>query len=175
MTNSRRKNLDDLRPPSLALLALEFRAPWEFGALLPAWPALQRAPRLGAVRDEEAAVAQEVEEGGFDRGDGVLGVEGDGDGAIRSAPAEGDVGGPVFRHRDIAELLAGPVEDGDALAGEIEGHDRQVRRLPDVDGQVASDLASQGGVVTAIDGDSAVLAGLTTLSPQKNSGFHVVA
>lgn len=32
-------------PPSLALLALEFRAPWEFGAVLPAWPALQRAPR----------------------------------------------------------------------------------------------------------------------------------
>jgi extradiol dioxygenase family protein len=31
--------------PSLALLAMEFRAPWEFGALLPAWPALQRAPR----------------------------------------------------------------------------------------------------------------------------------
>jgi pimeloyl-ACP methyl ester carboxylesterase len=34
----------DLPPPSLALLALEFRAPLEFGALLPAWPALQRAP-----------------------------------------------------------------------------------------------------------------------------------
>jgi pimeloyl-ACP methyl ester carboxylesterase len=33
-----------LPPPSLALLALEFRAPWEFGAVLPAWPALQRAP-----------------------------------------------------------------------------------------------------------------------------------
>jgi thioesterase domain-containing protein len=32
-------------PPNLALLAMEFRAPWEFGALLPAWPALQRAPR----------------------------------------------------------------------------------------------------------------------------------
>jgi Thioesterase domain len=32
-------------PPGLALLAMEFRAPWEFGALLPAWPALQRAPR----------------------------------------------------------------------------------------------------------------------------------
>jgi pimeloyl-ACP methyl ester carboxylesterase len=36
---------ENLRPPSLALLALEFRAPWEFGALIPAWPALQRAPR----------------------------------------------------------------------------------------------------------------------------------
>ena len=34
----------DLPPPSLALLAMEFRAPFEFGALLPAWPALQRAP-----------------------------------------------------------------------------------------------------------------------------------
>ena len=34
----------DLPPPSLTLLAMEFRAPWEFGALLPAWPALQRAP-----------------------------------------------------------------------------------------------------------------------------------
>jgi Alpha/beta hydrolase family len=31
--------------PSLALLAMEFRAPWEFGALLPAWPVLQHAPR----------------------------------------------------------------------------------------------------------------------------------
>lgn len=31
-------------PPSLALLALEFRAPWEFGAVLPLWPALQKAP-----------------------------------------------------------------------------------------------------------------------------------
>jgi Thioesterase domain len=34
-----------LPPPSWAMLAMEFRAPWEFGALLPAWPALQRAPR----------------------------------------------------------------------------------------------------------------------------------
>lgn len=33
-----------LPPPSLALVALELRAPWEFGALLPAWPALKRAP-----------------------------------------------------------------------------------------------------------------------------------
>ncbi|MGE4240359.1 esterase/lipase family protein [Ramlibacter sp.] len=33
-----------LPPPSLALLALELRAPWEFGAVLPAWPALRRAP-----------------------------------------------------------------------------------------------------------------------------------
>jgi pimeloyl-ACP methyl ester carboxylesterase len=31
--------------PSMALLAMEVRAFWEFGAVLPAWPALQRAPR----------------------------------------------------------------------------------------------------------------------------------
>jgi pimeloyl-ACP methyl ester carboxylesterase len=42
---TRRNPGDDLAPPSLALLALEFRAPWEFGALFPAWPALQRAPQ----------------------------------------------------------------------------------------------------------------------------------
>ena len=34
----------DLAPPSAWLLAMEFRAFWEFGAVLPAWPALQRAP-----------------------------------------------------------------------------------------------------------------------------------
>ena len=45
MATSRRTLNQDLPPPSLALLALEFRAPLEFGALLPAWPALQRAPR----------------------------------------------------------------------------------------------------------------------------------
>lgn len=32
-------------PPSAWLLALEMRAVWEFGALLPAWPLLARAPR----------------------------------------------------------------------------------------------------------------------------------
>lgn len=36
-------------------------------------------------------------------------------------------------------------------------------------------IASQGGDVTGIDGDAAVLAGLTTLSPPKNSDFHVLA
>ncbi|MDB5873816.1 MAG: alpha/beta hydrolase [Ramlibacter sp.] len=44
MATSRRTLNQDLPPPSLALLALEFRAPFEFGAVLPAWPALQRAP-----------------------------------------------------------------------------------------------------------------------------------
>jgi pimeloyl-ACP methyl ester carboxylesterase len=44
MASTQRTSLRDLPPPSLALLALEFRAPWEFGAVLPAWPALQRAP-----------------------------------------------------------------------------------------------------------------------------------
>ncbi|MEO8545495.1 MAG: alpha/beta fold hydrolase [Burkholderiaceae bacterium] len=32
-------------PPNAWLLALELRAPWEFGAVLPAWFTLQRAPR----------------------------------------------------------------------------------------------------------------------------------
>ena len=36
--------LHELPPPGLHLLALEFRAPWELGAVLPAWPLLQRAP-----------------------------------------------------------------------------------------------------------------------------------
>jgi pimeloyl-ACP methyl ester carboxylesterase len=36
----------DLQAPRLSMLALEFlRAPFEFGAVLPAWPLLQRAPR----------------------------------------------------------------------------------------------------------------------------------
>jgi pimeloyl-ACP methyl ester carboxylesterase len=39
------KNFGDVAPPGLGLLALEFRAFAEFGAVLPAWPALQRAPR----------------------------------------------------------------------------------------------------------------------------------
>lgn len=34
-----------LAPPSAWLLAMEFRAPMEFGSILPAWPLLQRAPR----------------------------------------------------------------------------------------------------------------------------------
>ncbi|WP_370283504.1 alpha/beta hydrolase [Ramlibacter sp. WS9] len=44
MATSRPRPNHDLPPPSLALLALECRAPFEFGALLPAWPALSRAP-----------------------------------------------------------------------------------------------------------------------------------
>lgn len=44
MATTRHTAHPNLPPPSLALLALEFRAPWEFGAVLPAWPALQRAP-----------------------------------------------------------------------------------------------------------------------------------
>ncbi len=35
----------DIAPPGLKLLAMEFRAPWEFGSLLPAWPLLQSARR----------------------------------------------------------------------------------------------------------------------------------
>ena len=34
----------DIAPPNAWLLALELRAVWEFGALLPAWPLLARAP-----------------------------------------------------------------------------------------------------------------------------------
>jgi hypothetical protein len=37
--------LHDGPPPSALLLALELRAFWEFGALLPTWPLLTRAPR----------------------------------------------------------------------------------------------------------------------------------
>jgi pimeloyl-ACP methyl ester carboxylesterase len=44
MATSRHNLNPDLGPPSLALLALECRAPLEFGAILPAWPALRRAP-----------------------------------------------------------------------------------------------------------------------------------
>jgi pimeloyl-ACP methyl ester carboxylesterase len=36
---------EHISPPNWALLALEFRAPWEFSTVLPAWPVLQRAPR----------------------------------------------------------------------------------------------------------------------------------
>jgi pimeloyl-ACP methyl ester carboxylesterase len=35
----------EVAAPSMALLAMEFRAFWEFGAVLPAWPALMQAPR----------------------------------------------------------------------------------------------------------------------------------
>lgn len=41
----RQHHLHDGPPPSAWLLALELRAFWEFGALLPAWPVLARAPR----------------------------------------------------------------------------------------------------------------------------------
>ena len=41
---SRSTTRQDIAAPGLALLALELRAPFEFGAVLPAWPALQRAP-----------------------------------------------------------------------------------------------------------------------------------
>lgn len=35
----------ELAPPNAFLLAMEFRALWEFGAVLPAWPALRKAPK----------------------------------------------------------------------------------------------------------------------------------
>lgn len=36
--------VNDVPPPGAWLLAMEFRAFWEFGAVLPSWPVLQRAP-----------------------------------------------------------------------------------------------------------------------------------
>ena len=42
---SRQHELHEGPAPNAWLLALEFRAFWEFGALLPAWPVLARAPR----------------------------------------------------------------------------------------------------------------------------------
>ena len=36
---------DTHTPPSLWLLAMEFRGFWEFGAVVPAWPTLRRAPQ----------------------------------------------------------------------------------------------------------------------------------
>ena len=42
---SQQQDLHDGPAPNFWLLALEFRAIWEFGALLPAWPVLARAPR----------------------------------------------------------------------------------------------------------------------------------
>jgi hypothetical protein len=43
--------LHDIAPPHLALVALEMRAFWEFGAVVPTWPALQKAPRADAKAD----------------------------------------------------------------------------------------------------------------------------
>jgi hypothetical protein len=42
---SGKAKLHDGPAPSALLLALELRAFWEFGALLPTWPLLTRAPR----------------------------------------------------------------------------------------------------------------------------------
>ena len=42
---SGKADLHDGPPPSALLLALELRAVWEFGALLPSWPLLTRAPK----------------------------------------------------------------------------------------------------------------------------------
>jgi pimeloyl-ACP methyl ester carboxylesterase len=44
-TSSFETDAHEVPPPSMALLSMEFRAFWEFGAVLPAWPILQRAPR----------------------------------------------------------------------------------------------------------------------------------
>ena len=50
-SSSKQTPLHDVAPPHLALVALELRAFWEFGAVLPSWLALQRAPRANARAD----------------------------------------------------------------------------------------------------------------------------
>ncbi len=44
MTMTRRPTAADYPAPSAWLLALELRAPWEFGAVIPSWAKLRRAP-----------------------------------------------------------------------------------------------------------------------------------
>jgi len=46
---------------------------------------------------------------------------------------------------------------------------------PALDALYAEAIAAHGGSSVTVDGDSAVLAGLTTLSPAQNSGVHVLA
>jgi 2-dehydro-3-deoxygalactonokinase len=46
---------------------------------------------------------------------------------------------------------------------------------PALSGLYAQAIAAHGGTSVAVDGDAAVLAGLTTLSPVQNSGVHVLA
>ena len=48
--------LHDVAPPHLALVALELRALWEFGAVVPSWPALQKAPRAAAQADGSSVI-----------------------------------------------------------------------------------------------------------------------
>lgn len=48
--------LHNVAPPHLALVALEMRAFWEFGALVPTWPALQKAPRADAKVDGNSVI-----------------------------------------------------------------------------------------------------------------------
>jgi pimeloyl-ACP methyl ester carboxylesterase len=48
--------LHDVAPPHLALVALELRAFWEFGAVVPSWLALQKAPRAQAMTDGSSVI-----------------------------------------------------------------------------------------------------------------------
>jgi hypothetical protein len=48
--------LHDVAPPNLGLVALEMRAFWEFGAVVPTWPALQKAPRADAKADGSCVI-----------------------------------------------------------------------------------------------------------------------
>ena len=43
-THQQRNSANPQPAPNSWLLAMEFRAPWELGALIPAWPVLRRAP-----------------------------------------------------------------------------------------------------------------------------------
>jgi 2-dehydro-3-deoxygalactonokinase len=56
------------------------------------------------------------------------------------------------------------------------GHLGQVSLIgaPALSALYAQAIAAHGGSSAAVDGDAAVLAGLTTLSPAQNSGVHVV-
>ncbi|MEY4912153.1 MAG: hypothetical protein RL761_1816 [Pseudomonadota bacterium] len=48
--------LHDVAPPHLALVALEMRAFWEFGAVVPSWPALQKAPKADTKADGNSVI-----------------------------------------------------------------------------------------------------------------------
>lgn len=55
-STSKQTPLHELAPPHLALVALEMRAFWEFGAVLPTWPALQKAPKANAKTDGNSVI-----------------------------------------------------------------------------------------------------------------------
>lgn len=48
--------LHHVAPPHLALMALEMRVFWEFSAVVPSWPALQKAPKADAKADGNSVI-----------------------------------------------------------------------------------------------------------------------